>query len=73
MLVSTTDIPRLHSSPVVFDDPSTPERKNMRLPLTDMKTTPVIKELEVRKEAGNTSASDFWKLNKKILEKMISL
>ena len=67
-VVSCKDIPRLASPETSLTDPNAPQRKNLTLPLFRYtKETPAFAEIVARSRLGDTKASEFFKVNKKLL------
>jgi hypothetical protein len=67
-VVSCSDIPRLASPESSLTDPNAPQRVNLTLPLFRFThETPNFIELDARARLGDDKASDFFKVNKKLL------
>lgn len=64
-IVACKDIPRLDSGIASLSDPDAQVRKNLVLPLIHISPTVALHELETRKEASDSEASDTWKVFKK--------
>ena len=64
-VVACKDIPRLDSGIASLGDPDAQVRKNLVLPLIHISATVTLHELETRKEASDSEASDAWKVYKK--------
>ena len=67
-VVACEDIPRLSSPEDSLTDPNAPQRVNLTLPLFRYShETPAFVELDARARLGDDKASDFFKVNKKLL------
>lgn len=67
-VVACKDIPQLVSSEASLTDPDAPQRKNLTLPLFRYThETPAFAELDARARLGDDKASEFFKVNKKLL------
>ena len=67
-VVACKDIPQLVSSEASLTDPNAPQRMNLMLPLFRYTTeTPAFAELDIRARLGDDKASEFFKVNKKLL------
>ena len=67
-VVACKDIPQLIPPEASLTDPNAPQRVNLTLPLFRYtQETPAFAELDARARLGDDMASEFFKVNKKLL------
>lgn len=67
-VVACKDLPQLSSPEASLTDPNAPQRMNLTLPLFRCThETPAFVELDARARLGDDKASEFFKVNKKLL------
>ena len=67
-VVACKDIPQLVSPEASLTDPNAPQQMNLTLPLFHYTTEmPAFAELDARARLGDDKASEFFKVNKKLL------
>ena len=66
-VVACKDFPQLLPSEASLTDPNSPQRKNLTLPLFRYTSETHLSELDTRARLGDGKASDFFKVNKKLL------
>ena len=67
--VACKDIPKLSNRPSPTD-PNAPHAKNLILPLFTPLETAVFKELEARHSMNDPDAIEFWKSQRKLIDKI---
>lgn len=73
-VVACKDIPQLASTEASLTDPNAPQRVNLTLPLFRYThETPAFAELDARARLGDDKASNFFKVNKKLLGQLSDL